>query len=210
MKIPKYLSKVRNIKINRQKLINFEKEIKLTYEDGKIKGPIHLMNNSEEYLIEIFSYINKTDMVFSYWRNHLHAILHGVNENDLKKQILKGRSMGVYSTKPFFLSSSIVGGTIPIALGAALSFKKRRSKKRVWCFVGDMTSNTGGFYEAHKYAVNFDLPIIFVIEDNGKSTNTPTNKVWGNKSSFLSSSKIIYYNYKLTYPHHGTGKWVLF
>lgn len=210
MKIPKYLSKVRSLNINKTDLINFEKEIQLLYEDGKIRGPIHLMNNSEEYLLNIFSYINKGDMVFSYWRNHLHALLHGVKKNDLKKQILNGRSMGVYSIKPFFMSSSIVGGTIPIALGAALSIKKKRNKKRVWCFVGDMTSNTGAFYEAHKYAINFNLPIIFVIEDNGKSTNTPTNKVWGNKNLHFNSSKIIYYKYNLTYPHHGTGKWVLF
>ena len=53
---------------------------------------------------------------------------------------------------------------------------------------------------------------MFVIEDNSKSTNTPTKKVWGKTvdQRILSSKKVIYYSYKLDYPHHGTGKWVLF
>ncbi len=210
LNIPKQLKKVRKINLDKNFLINFENEIKQIYEKGSIRGPIHLMNNSEDYLIKIFSYINKSDMVFSYWRNHLHALLHGVDIDHLKKQILNGRSMGVYSTKPFFMSSSIVGGTVPIALGSALSIKRKKQRRKVWCFVGDMTSNTGIFHEAHKYSLNFDLPITFIIEDNGKSTNTPTDKVWGNKNSKITSPKIIYYKYKLSYPHHGTGKWVLF
>ena len=75
LNIPKQLKKVRKINLDKNFLINFENEIKQIYEKGSIRGPIHLMNNSEDYLIKIFSYINKSDMVFSYWRNHLHALL---------------------------------------------------------------------------------------------------------------------------------------
>ena len=110
-------------------------------------------------------------------------------------------SSGLIRLALFFMSSSIVGGTIPIALGAALSLKKKRSSKKVWCFLGDMTSETGGFYEAHKYAINFNLPIIFIIEDNEKSTNTPTKKVWNSKLTYNQQnySNVIYYKYKLDY-----------
>ena len=79
-----------------------------------------------------------------------------------------------------FLSSSIVNGTIPIAVGVAIALKKDK-KEKVWCFLGDMAGESGVFYEAYKYSINFDLPITFVIEDNNLSTNSPTNIVWGRK-----------------------------
>jgi len=212
MIIPKHLKQVRKVIYDEKDLVSFELNIKDLYEKGYIKGPIHLMNNSERNLIKIFKYISKNDLVFSNWRCHLHAMLHGISLVEIKKQIIEGKSMGIMSKKPFFMSSSIVGGTIPISLGAALSLKKRNSKKKVWCFVGDMTSETGGFYEAQKYANNFNLPIIFIIEDNQKSTNTPTKKVWNSNLTYNNKNykNIIYYRYKLDYPHHGTGKWVLF
>ena len=54
----------------------------------------------------------------------------------------------------------IVGGIIPLALGVALALKIKGSNRRVWCFVGDMTSETGVFHECYKYALNFKLPIL--------------------------------------------------
>ena len=67
---------------------------------------------------------------------------------------------------------------IPIALGTAIGLKQQGSKQKVWCFVGDMTFETGIFYECHKYARNFDLPLYFVVEDNKVSTQTPTKATW--------------------------------
>ena len=178
MKIPPFLKKKRSVKLSKDYLINFELKIKSLYENAKIKGPIHLSDNNEEVLIKLFQYIDKGDFIFSNWRNHLHALLHGVPEKTLINQIMDGKSMGVHSKSPFFMSSSIVGGTIPIALGTALSIKKNKNKF-VWCFLGDMTSHTGVFFECLKYSEFNNLPIMFVIEDNSKSTNTPTKKVWG-------------------------------
>jgi len=71
-----------------------------------------------------------------------------------------------------------------------------------------MTFETGIFYEVHKYARNFDLPLYFVVEDNGVSTQTPTKSTW-NKTRDIPDD-VIYYNYKSRYPHYGTGKWVIF
>lgn len=207
----KKFTKTRKIVLSINEMINFEKKIAHDYEKAKIKGPIHLTNGNEKFLIEIFQYINKNDWVFSSWRNHYHALLHGVSKNKILQFIYSGKSMSVTSTKPKFFSSSIVGGVISIALGTALALKKKKSKEKVFCFVGDMTAETGVFYEAYKYSQQKKLPLIFVIEDNNLSTNTPTNKVWSRKKFDLNYFKnVIWYKYKNTYPHHGTGKWVLF
>ena len=71
-----------------------------------------------------------------------------------------------------------------------------------------MTYETGIFYEAYKYSQNFKLPLKFVVEDNGMSTNTETKKVWGKKMKKLKN--VTFYKYKRIYPHHGIGKWILF
>ena len=198
----------KNKKKIKKTLIDFEKDIKKIYEDGKIKAPIHLSGNNEIPLIKIFKKIKKTDWVFSSWRNHYHAILKGVPLKLIKKEIISGRSMGLNFKKYNFYSSSIVGGIIPIALGVAKSIKLKKSKSLVWVFIGDMTFETGLFHECFKYAKNHNLPIKFVVEDNNMSTNTPTNKVWVRKSKIPKG--VFYYKYKRKYPHHGTGSWILF
>ena len=194
--------------IDKQFLIDFETEVKERYEGGEIKAPVHLSSNNEEELIEIFKDVKKDDWVFSSWRNHYHALLHGIPRDILMDLIVRGKSMSVYSDKPKFYSSSIVGGTIPIALGVAQSIKIKGDKNKVWCFVGDMTFESGIFHECYKYARNFELPLQFVVEDNNLSTNTPVDETWGGKQKV--PSDIIYYKYKSDYPHHGTGNWVLF
>ena len=188
-------------------LIDFEKDIKKIYEKGLIKAPIHLSGNNEKQLIKIFKKIKTKDWVFSTWRNHYHALLHGIKPDWLKTQILKGKSMSINSYKKKFYSSAIVGGILPIALGVSMVLKKK-SKNKVWVFIGDMTYETGVFHETYKYAKNHKLPIKFVVEDNNMSTNTPTNKVWIKKSK--KEKDIFSYSYKRKFPHHGTGTWVLF
>jgi pyruvate dehydrogenase E1 component alpha subunit len=117
--------------------------------------------------------------------------------------------MSTNSVNPKFYSSAIVGGIIPIALGAAKALNLKNSPNRVWCFIGDMTFETGIFYEAHKYATNFNLPLQFVVEDNNMSTNTPTDLTWNGIKREVPEN-VIHYSYKREYPHHGTGSWILF
>ena len=96
-------------------------------------------------------------------------------------QIVRGKSMSVYSDKPKFYSSSIVGGILPIALGTAMSIKMKGEHNKVWCFVGDMTFESGLFYETYKYSRNFGLPLEFVVEDNGYAEATSSDySVGGN------------------------------
>ena len=202
------MEKVRDIKLTSDDLKTFEEEVKVTYEAGGIKAPVHLAGGNEEKLIDIFQYVHPDDWVFASWRNHYHALLHGVDRDVLMDLVVRGKSMSVYSTKPKFYSSSIVGGIIPIAVGTAKAQKINGSKNKTWCFVGDMTFESGIFYEAHKYVRNHDLPLQFVVEDNGLSTNTPTDKAWGGSRDI--PDDVIYYKYERDYPHHGTGNWVLF
>ena len=194
--------------MHKKDLINFEKRVQKVYEAGEIKAPVHLSGNNEDQLIEIFKKIDKDDWVFSSWRNHYHALLHGFDPEELFNLIKEGRSMGINSVKHKFYSSSIVGGILPIALGVAQSIKLKKETNRVWCFIGDMTFETGTFHECYKYSRNFDLPLEFVIEDNNMSTNTPTDETWCKKSEI--PDDVYYYQYERNFPHHGTGKWILF
>ena len=229
VKIPKHIldgGVIREITLTKQDLIDFEKEVADSYNDGEIKAPVHLASNNEEQLIEVFQYVSEMDWVFCSWRNHYHALLHGIDKDNLMRQIKDGKSMSVnhfhsedMSSHPItrqwkFYSSSIVGGTLPIALVAALSIKRDNKEHRenklpkVWCFVGDMTFESGIFHEVYNYARNNDLPLEFVVEDNNLSTNTPVDETWGKKQDI--PDDVIYYKYKSDYPHHGTGTWVMF
>ncbi len=190
-------------------LIQFERKMADHWETGKVRGPIHLSGGNEDELIEIFKYIKKTDWVFSTWRSHYHALLKGVPSEWLEEEILAGRSITIVNQEERFYSSAIVGAIIPIATGVALANKRDGNDDKVWCFVGDMAFETGGFYEMHKYAQRYDLPIRFVVEDNGVSTNTPTEETWNGVKREVPSD-VIWYNYKKEWPHYGTGKWVIF
>lgn len=161
-----------------QDLIDFENDIISHWEGGEIKGPIHLSNGNEKELIRIFSKIGIDDWVFSTWRSHYHALLHGMEPDKLKQKILDGKSITIVDKESKFYASAIVTGTLPIALGVAKAIKLQGSDNKVWVFLGDMAFESGIFYEVHKYARNYDLPLYFVVEDNGVSTNTPTLDTW--------------------------------
>jgi len=189
-------------------LIDFENSVVESWENGKIRGPVHLSNGNEEQLLEIFKRIKTSDWVFSTWRSHYHALLKGIDPEFVNNEILQGKSITICNTDEKFYSSAIVGGTLSIALGVAQGIKQNNGTDKVFCFIGDMSFESGIFYEVHKYARNFDLPLYFVVEDNGVSTNTPTDRTWNVKRDI--PSDVIHYTYKSKYPHYGSGKWVIF
>ena len=197
-----------NYKMTKEDLIKFEDEISEIYCAGKIKAPIHLSDGNEDQLIEIFKNIKKDDWVFSTHRSHYHALLHGVDPEWVKKEILNGNSITINNPEHRFFASAIMGGVLPIALGAALALKRKNKSSHVWVFVGDMCSEIGVFHETVKYAERNELPITFIVEDNAISVGTPTQKVWGEAQR---KNKVIRYAYdKKKYPHVGSGKWVTF
>ena len=88
--------------------------------------------------------------------------------------------------------------------------KLKNKTLRVWVFVGDMAAKTGIFNECTKYACGHNLPIQFVVEDNGMSVDTETQKVWGKELPYFYNNKVRRYKYERTFPHQGSGKWVTF
>ena len=191
---------VREAKYTSDELIAFEDNIVEHWEKGGIQGPVHLCNGNEEQLLEISKRMNDSDWVFSTWRSHYHALIKGVSPIWLKQEILEGRSITIVSEKDKFYASAIVSSIIPIAVGAAMGIKSNGGTEKVWCFVGDMAFETGQFYEMHKYATNLNLPIVFIVEDNGVSTNTPTIETWGGVKRDIPTN-VIWYNYKNKWPH---------
>ena len=109
-----------------------------------------------------------------------------------------------------------------------LNYKFKNTKNKVWCWLGDMSAETGAFHEAYKYARNNKLPINYVIECNNKSVMTPTDETWNRTipyfiddvkkfDSIMKEKKIYkqdnlwYYEYNNTkYPHAGAGERVQF
>ena len=194
-------------------LIKFEKNIANLFNNAKIKAPVHLYSGNEKFLINFFKKIKKNDWVFCSWRSHYQCLLKGVPANRVKKEIINGKSISLCFLDYKIYSSAIVGGTLPIALGLAISLKRKKSKNKVFCFIGDMTSETGIAHECIKYSKNKKLPIHFIIEDNKKSVCTNTKKTWSlNKLTYENKSDkyVTYYKYKLKYPHAGAGRRVEF
>ena len=192
-------------------LVAFEKKVADEFNSAKIRAPIHLHGGNEAQLIDIFSKIRNEDWVFSSWRSHYHCLLKGVPEKELFGDICKGKSITLLYPEHKIYTSAIVGGIVPIALGAAKAIKMDNVDQHVYLFMGEMTSETGVASEAYKYALNFDLPITFIIEDNGKSVCTDTFKTWGcDKLSLIDKPKVIHYTYDLPWPHAGAGTRVQF
>ena len=186
-------------------LVKFEQLVAQIYEQGKIKAPIHLAGINERQLIKVFKKYKKGDWIFSTWRSHYHWLLSGRDPNELMQQILDGHSMHVFGKR--FFTSAIVGGIAPIALGVAWALKMKKSKSKVWAFIGDAAYECGLVKECIRYAEGHDLPIKFVVEDNGLCVRAVTQESWGRKRR---KNKVMKYKYKRRYPHAGTGQYVMF
>jgi TPP-dependent pyruvate/acetoin dehydrogenase alpha subunit len=203
------------IDYTKEDLQAFEEDIRQCFLRGEIRYPVHFSAGNESQLIQIFkeNNIGDDDWCFCSHRNHLTALLKGIPKEWLKEQIIKGNSMHIMSGKYKFFSSSIVGGSLYPAVGVA------ESGERVFCFVGDMCALTGKFHEAVQYSLHFNLPITFIIECNGLSTNTPSYETvnikhkhdynikiiheWGN-------GKVLRYCYERQVPHINVGQFVSF
>lgn len=192
----------------------FSTRIAEHFNAGRIRAPIHLDDGNEESLIRYFQGVNPQDWLCCSWRAHYKCLLKGVPAEDLEQEILAGRSISLCFPKHRILSSAMVGGTLPIAVGIAMAIKRNRTPEHVHAFLGDMTALTGQFHECLTYAHNFDLPITFVVEDNDKSVCTPTREAWGIKpeaniyeGKFI---KVYNFSYESQYPHAGAGQRVNF
>ena len=200
--------------MNKKDLVNFEEEIAELFNKGFIRAPVHLYHGNEEQIIDFFKRVKKNDWIFCSWRSHYQCLLKGVPKEKIKKEILEGRSISLCFPEYKIYSSGLVGGSIPIAVGAAQSLKIKKEKgTMVYCFMGEMASETGIARECIKFSRNNNLPIHFIIEDNGKSVCTDTRKAWmQNKLSYegVNDKYVTFYSYKSKWPHAGAGKRIQF
>lgn len=207
--------------ITEQELIDFENDIASSFNNKLIKAPIHLQDNNAKQLIEIFKDINEEDWCCGTWRFHFETILKGVDKERLKQEIINGRSISLCFKDHNIICSAIVSGIVPISLGIAMDIKRKKQLNKVYCFVGEMSASLGPFYESYVYANNHDLPIVFVVSDNGKSVCTDTRNVWKTlqlpfepdkleENKVHKSKHLWYYKYNLNWPHAGSGQRINF
>ena len=199
--------------MTKEELITFEEDIAELFNTGKIRAPVHLYSGNEEQIIAVFEKIRSQDWVFCSWRSHYQCLLKGVPKEQIREEIVAGRSISLCFPDYRIFSSAIVGGVLPIAVGAAMAIQRRKEDAKVYCFMGEMTAETGVAHEAMKYSQNHGLPIHFVVEDNGKSVCTDTREVWNQPQlSFegVQNEYITSYHYETKYPHAGAGVRVQF
>ena len=202
--------------VTKEEIVSFEQEIAEIFGQGKIKAPVHLRSGREDQLIKIFQdhQIGENDYVYGYWDSHELALLKGVPRQDLKQAVMDGKSIALCFPEYKLLCSGIVGSLMGTAVGTAWSLKNQNKKGHVFVFCGDMSAETGIFHEAVKYATNFDLPVTFVVCDNGVSVMTDTRETWGAKEPWFTNTKyekkIIYFEYQNEYPHSGLGRLIKF
>ncbi len=199
--------------MNEQDLIAFEDQVADLFNQGQIRAPVHLYYGNEKQIIDVFKTIEDQDWVFCSWRAHYQCLLKGVPKEEVLDEIMAGRSISLCFPEHRIYSSAIVGGILPIAVGAAMSIQRRVEDSKVYCFLGDMTAESGIAYESVKYSRNHKLPIHFIVEDNEKSVCTDTRETWNQPTLTFEDSNdeyVTYYHYETKYPHAGAGKRVQF
>jgi len=194
--------------MNENDLIAFEDKVASLFNASKIRAPVHLYSGNEKQLIDVFRSVRPSDWVFCSWRSHYQCLLKGVPPEIVEKEIMEGRSISLCFPEYNIYSSAIVGGVLPISVGVAMSIKQQAGDQRVFCFMGEMTAETGIAHECIKYSRAHELPIHFIVEDNGKSVMTDTRSAWGLDELSFENTKdhfITYYKYENKYPHAGAG-----
>lgn len=188
-------------------LNDFEEEIAELFTQKKIPAVTHLCGEAYEKLVEIFKGIRPQDWVLGTWRAHCHCLLKGVPREELKASILAGNSVALSFPKQRVLCSAIVCGSLPIAVGIAMGIKRSGEDSHVYAFLGDMASTMGVAHECFQYSRGQALPISFYIENNHKSAQTDTLRVWGIDS--LPYGDTFSYERK-KYLHAGANRWIRF
>jgi pyruvate dehydrogenase E1 component alpha subunit len=154
---------------------------------GLVKGTSHLALGQEAVAAGFAAALGPDDLVYCTYRGHVHTLLRGAPMTALMAELLgratgicggKGGSMHLTSVAHGAMGSyAIVGAHMPIAAGAAWAAKARATGQVVVCFFGDGTTNIGAFHEALNLAVVWQLPVVFVCENNLYMEYTPIGSV---------------------------------
>lgn len=160
----------------------FEERVHLEFARGDIPGFVHLYAGEEAAAAGIMMHLRPEDRIASTHRGHGHCIAKGVDPRAMMKEIYgkvggscegKGGSMHIAELDAGMMGANgILGAGAPLACGAALAAKVRGNGEVAISFVGDGASNQGTFLESLNLAAVWELPAIFVVENNGYAEST--------------------------------------
>ena len=155
---------------------NFEESAEELYMAGKVWGTFHLYVGEEAVAVGACAALRPEDYITSTHRGHGHCIAKGADVKKMMAELMGkktgyclglGGSMHIADLEKGNLGATgIVGSAIPIAVGAALGCKLQKNGRVVLCFFGDGAANTGAFHEAVNMAAIFNLPVVFMCENN--------------------------------------------
>ena len=165
----------------------FEERVNSLFLQGRMPGTIHQAVGQEACAVGVCEALEASDMVTSTHRPHEHAVARGIPVKSLMAELFarstgccagKGGSMHMGDADYGMLPAiAIVGGGIPVAAGYALAFKYLKKANVVACFFGDGAANEGVFHEGINCAAIWDLPVLFVCENNKYGASTPISQV---------------------------------
>jgi acetoin:2,6-dichlorophenolindophenol oxidoreductase subunit alpha len=173
-------------------LRDFELKVQELYRNGMLPGFVHLYVGEEAVAVGVCSHLETPDLVFSTHRGHGHALAKGVPAGVVLAELWgkttgssggRGGSMHMYAPEYGFMGTNgIVGAPIPLATGGALSAKLRKKGHVVVCFFGEGAVNSGSFHEAVNMGAVWDLPCIYVCENNLYATEMAFKRATKNTS----------------------------
>jgi pyruvate dehydrogenase E1 component alpha subunit len=168
-------------------LRQFEQRAYDLFLQNLVKGTSHLSLGQEAVAAGFGQAMRYDDYTFCTYRGHAHTLVRGASMTGLMAELLgrsngilggKGGSMHLTSVEHFAMGSyAIVGAHLPIAAGAAWAAQERGSGQVAVCFFGDGTTNIGAFHEALNLAAVWNLPVVFVCENNLYMEYTPISSV---------------------------------
>lgn len=171
---------------------NFEDEVHRIFTSGEIPGFVHLYAGQEAVATGVCAHLTDSDYITSTHRGHGHCIAKGCDLNGMMAEIFgketglckgKGGSMHIADIDKGMLGANgMVGGGFPIAVGAGLRNKYLKTDDVAICFFGDGASNEGTFHEGINMAAIWDLPVVFVCENNSFAEATPMTYSCGSKT----------------------------
>jgi pyruvate dehydrogenase E1 component alpha subunit len=166
----------------------FEEKCNHLFMQGRIPSTLHLCIGQEAVAAGVCAHLSPDDYMLTTHRPHGHAIAKGVSLKAIMAELFakrtgcclgKGGSMHVGDMTVGALPAiAIVGGNIPIAAGLALAAKRLETDQVVVCFFGDGAANEGAFHEGLNMAAIWDLPVIYVCENNLYGASTPFSSVF--------------------------------
>ena len=178
------LSAAKKIELYQQMVLirRFEERSLRAYQAKKIGGFLHLYTGQEAVAVGCCSLLGKDDHIITAYRDHGHAIAVGMDTKPLMAELYgkatgcskgKGGSMHFFDpSRNFWGGHGIVGGQVPLGAGIAFALKYKGIKGACLAFLGDGAVNQGAVHETYNLAALWQLPVIFVIENNGYSMGT--------------------------------------